>query len=69
LTAHEQTELQNAWRELRQDRPHWVPKSTGERADWPWAAQGKIDRAALRRGAEHASASGLLNPLELPSND
>ena len=25
--------------------------------------------AALRRGAEHASASGLLNPLELPSND
>jgi O-succinylbenzoic acid--CoA ligase len=66
LMAHEQTELRNAWRELRHEHPHWVPKSTGELAEWPRAAQGKIDRAALRRAAEHASASGQLTPLELP---
>jgi hypothetical protein len=69
LTAHEQTELRNVWRELRREHPHWVPKSTGEQAEWPRAAQGKIDRAALRRAAEHASASGQLTPVEFPSND
>jgi O-succinylbenzoic acid--CoA ligase len=69
LTAHEQTELRNAWRELRREHPHWVPKSTGELAEWPRAAQGKIDRAALRRAAEHASASRRLIPVELPHHD
>ena len=69
LTAQEQTELQNAWHELRREHQHWVPKSTGEVTDWPRAAQGKIDRAALRRWAENAYASGLLNPLELQPND
>ena len=69
LTAHEQTELRNVWRELRREHPHWVPKSTGELAEWPRAAQGKIDRAALRRAAEHASASGQLTQVELPPHD
>jgi hypothetical protein len=66
LTVQENTEFQNALLELRHEHPHWVPKSTGELAEWPRAAQGKIDRAGLRRAAEHASASGQLTPLELP---
>ena len=41
-------EVQAVWVQLRQEHPHWVPKDTYEIPAIPRAAQGKVDRRALR---------------------